>query len=150
LGLQLYQNQVSLQLRNPYHLLPDPWWWREQEDEEDRVPPEEIPLDERLAPFEGLSVDVVTLFVGGPLRTMDPELLHADTTRAVEAIAAALPDAEIAVVVQPSAVRTTWHDEDILLPMVVADVEGTTPWIRSPMVYDLFEDASGAYGHDEL
>ncbi|MCA9493826.1 MAG: hypothetical protein KC621_28040, partial [Myxococcales bacterium] len=46
--------------------------------------------------------------------------------------------------------RIEWKGKEILYYFLGAELDDVTPWIHTVMFYDLYEDAGGAYLHDEF
>jgi hypothetical protein len=113
-------------------------------------------MDERLAEISGpgLDWDVISLSFG-EFFGADPATFVARVESAYDAIQAALPGVEVVATIHvgnyPDLRVDFEGEEDLLYYFLVQFAERPIrPWIHTVMYYDLFEDAGGAYLHDEF
>ncbi|MGA9524773.1 MAG: hypothetical protein WBV82_25165 [Myxococcaceae bacterium] len=102
----------------------------------------------RDVPFDAISLSF------GEFSAADPGVFIDHVNLAAEALHELSPGIDINTVIhvgdQPE-LRVTWEGETLLYYFLVkfAD-ERLVPWVHTVMYYDLFEDAGGAYHHDDF
>jgi hypothetical protein len=110
-------------------------------------------IEERLdilrdVPFDDLSVSFGEFFA------LDPAAMVATLDLAYDGIQARWPGAPVGAHVHVGAspsLRVTWMGDDIPYYFLAARADpAIVPWIHTVMYYDLFEDAGGAYLHDDF
>ncbi len=110
-------------------------------------------MDERFGQIAGLGFDSVNLSFG-EFFGEDPEVFVASVESAWDAMNAAMPDAEMTTVIHVGNfedLRVEYRGEEVLYYFLSAFADRPiTPWIHTVMYYNLFEDAGGAYRHDEF
>ncbi len=101
----------------------------------------------------GLPFDAISLSFG-EFSAADPAVFLENVNLAAEVLHEVSPGIDINTVIhvgdQPD-LRVTWEGETLLYYFLVkfAD-ERLVPWVHTVMYYDLFEDAGGAYHHDDF
>jgi hypothetical protein len=83
----------------------------------------------------------------------DPETFVASATIAYERFQARWPGIAVPTVIHVGNyenLRVEYQGEEILYYFLVKFVDGLEPWVHTTMYYNLFEDAGGAYLHDEF
>jgi len=138
LGLQLFG---AANLQQSFDLLDDVGTEAEQRAE----------MHQRLSLLsEGLDFDVYNLSFG-EFYDEDPQGFVDSATWAVEEMQAVQPGVEVPAVVHVGADLTVeYQGEDLLYYHLAKHVEGLTPWVHTVMFYTLFDDAGGAYHHEEF
>lgn len=117
-------------------------------DDEDRAA-----IDGRLALLADVDWDLISLSFG-EFFGEDPETFIAKTNLAVERIRATWPDAEITATVHvgdSEDQHVEYDGEDLIYYMLVKHADPQiVPWVHTVMFYNLYEDAGGAYHHDDF
>ncbi len=114
------------------------------------VDPAEI--DARIATLAPVRPDVISLSFG-EFSGEDPQVFVDTGNDVVRRIHEAMPDAEVVTTLHVGNyddLRIEWEGEEILYYFLGAELDDVTPWVHSVMYYDLYEDAGGAYLHDEF
>lgn len=110
-------------------------------------------IDERLAAISAPGWDQVSLSFGEFVGE-DPQVFIDSVDLAYERIQTAMPGADVTATIHVGNfddLRVTYQGEELLYYFLVKYANpGITPWIHSVMYYDLYEDAGGAYLHDEF
>ncbi len=110
-------------------------------------------MDERFAEIAGLGFDAINLSFG-EFFGEDPEVFVAAVESAWDAMNQALPDAEMTTVIHVGnfeELRVEYRGVEVLYYFLSTFADRPiTPWIHTVMYYNLFEDAGGAYLHDEF
>jgi len=110
-------------------------------------------MDRRLAGIAGVPWDLVNLSFG-EFFGEDPQTFIDSTSLAYARIQAALPGVDVPAVVHVGNyedLRVEYEGEELLYYFLVTHADpGIRPWIHTVMYYNLYEDAGGAYLHDEF
>ena len=142
LGIQLFG---SSNLQQAYDLLDDAGLTLEQAGPI---------IDDRVAIVtDGLPFDAINLSFG-EFSGEDPQRFIEMTNLATERVLAALPDAEVSAVIHVGDTEATRVDHDgqnvIYYFLVQWADPRIVPYIHTVMYYNLFEDAGGAYHHEDF
>jgi hypothetical protein len=111
-------------------------------------------MDERIAVVtRDLPFDAVNLSFG-EFSGEDPERFIEMTNLATERVLAALPDAEVSAVIHvgdTEATRVDHEGQNVIYYFLVQWADPRiVPYIHTVMYYNLFEDAGGAYHHEDF
>ena len=99
---------------------------------------------------EDLDFDVFNLSFG-EFYDADPQAFIDAARWTVEELQALEPGAEVPAVVHVGAdLVVEYAGEELLYYHLAKHVEGLIPWVHTVMYYTLFDDAGGAYHHDEF
>ncbi|MCB9686860.1 MAG: hypothetical protein H6735_17610 [Alphaproteobacteria bacterium] len=104
---------------------------------------------ELLAPVEP---DVISLSFG-EFSGEDPQHFIDTGNEAVRLMHEVIDGSEVVTTVHVGNyddLRIEWNGKEILYYFLGAELDDVTPWIHTVMFYDLYEDAGGAYLHDEF
>lgn len=112
-----------------------------------------VQIDERLGLFGDLPFDAMSISFG-EFSASDPESMVTALDRTYEGIQARWPGRGVEAVVHVGAgeeLRVTYEGEEMPYYFLATRANpGIVPWIHTVMYYDLFEDAGGAYLHDDF
>ena len=106
----------------------------------------------RLGQLGAVRPDLINLSFG-EFSAEDPDRFVAEANQATDQIGSMIPSAEVTTVIHVGNyedLRISYQGEEMLYYFLAQFIEGTTPWVHSVMYYNLFEDAGGAYLHDEF
>lgn len=109
-------------------------------------------VDRRLDLYAAVDPDLLSLSFG-EFSGVEPATFVQTGTLAVQRMQERLPGVEVATTIHVGNyedLRVEWEGEEILYYFLADAIPGTTPWVHTVMYYDLFEDAGGAYLHDEF
>jgi hypothetical protein len=102
---------------------------------------------------EDLPWDVLNLSFG-EFSGQDPQAFIDSVNLAYSGIQIAAPGTEVPATIHVGNypdLQVTWQDQQMLYYFLVQFCDpGIEPWIHTVMYYDLFEDAGGAYLHDDF
>ncbi|MBK7858304.1 MAG: hypothetical protein IPJ65_06715 [Archangiaceae bacterium] len=103
--------------------------------------------------LDGVGFDLVNLSFG-EFFSADPALFVQRVDEAYQALQAVSPGTELTTTIhlgnQPS-LRVTYMGETLLYYFLVKFAQSPiTPWVHTVMYFDLYEDAGGAYFHDDF
>jgi len=141
LNVQLYGES---NIQNAYDLL----------DEVGTIDEQRAAIEDRLGTLlDGLPIDVLALSFGEFVGTEPAQFL--ESAGLASTIANEIrPDLELGGLMHVGngpELRVEWDDQTMLYYFLVAYVDPPiVPWVHSVMYYDLFDDAGGAYGHDDF
>jgi hypothetical protein len=108
-------------------------------------------MDSRLAALSGLGIDAIDLSFG-EFFAEEPEKFIASAELAYDRIQAALPGARVSSVIHVGDdLQVTWEGETFPYYFLATRLDRpVVPHIHTVMYYNLFEDAGGAYHHDDF
>jgi hypothetical protein len=109
-------------------------------------------VDQRLDVLAQVAPDGFDLSFG-EFSGEDPEAFVETATAAVERMHAAVPGAEVSTVIHVGNyddLQVEYLGEQLQYYFLAKHVDGAVPLVHSVMYYNLFEDAGGAYLHDEF
>jgi hypothetical protein len=110
-------------------------------------------MDARLAHLSPVKWDLVNLSFG-EFFGADPETFLASTNLAYARIQAAMPGVDVPATIHVGNypdLMVEYEGEEILYYFLVKYADpGILPWVHTVMFYDLYEDAGGAYLHDDF
>lgn len=111
-----------------------------------------VSIPERLGHLGGIPFDAVNLAFG-EFSGAEPDAFIDAVELAYDHIAEVLPSAEMTASIHVGNfedTRVTYMGEEMLYYFLVRFVDRPIiPWIHTVMYFDLFEDAGGAYNHDD-
>jgi hypothetical protein len=114
---------------------------------------DEAQLRERLQLLAPFGLDTLSLSFG-EFSGEAPERFVSTGNLAVELVGEELPTVKDVVttihVGNYEDLRIEYQGEELLYYFLADEIEGATPWIHTVMYYNLYEDAGGAYLHDEF
>ena len=114
---------------------------------------EDAQMRERLQVVGDLGFDVLNLSFG-EFFAEDPATFIDSAERAYDAIQDEAGPVEVPTVIHVGNfddLRVEWEGQDLLYYFLAAETDrDLKPWIHTVMYYNLFEDAGGAYLHDEF
>lgn len=112
-----------------------------------------VQIDEQLALFGDLPFDAMSISFG-EFFASDPVAMVTALDRTYEGIQARWPGRRVEAVVHVGAgeeLRVTYEGEEMPYYFLAARANpAIVPWIHTVMYYDLFEDAGGAYLHEDF
>lgn len=141
LNVQLYGES---NIQNAYDLL----------DEVGTADEQRAAIEERLGTLlDGLPIDLLVFSFGEFVGT-EPAQFIESAGLAAEVALELRPDLELGGLIHVGngpELRVEWEGESMLYYFLVAFVDPPiVPWVHSVMYYNLFDDAGGAYGHDDF
>jgi hypothetical protein len=108
---------------------------------------------ERLALLAPLGLDTLSMSFG-EFSGEEPDKFVETGNHAVALVREELPTVKDVVttihVGNYDDLRIEYQGEELLYYFLADEIEGATPWIHTVMYYNLYEDAGGAYLHDEF
>ncbi|MEQ1502131.1 MAG: hypothetical protein ABMB14_07860 [Myxococcota bacterium] len=114
---------------------------------------DESEVDARLALIASATPDAIDLSFG-EFSGADPAVFVDTANKAVGRMRAAMPGVDVSTVIHvgnAEDLRVDYNGEtDLLYYFLAKYIDGTRPLVHTVMYYNLFEDAGGAYLHDEF
>ena len=122
-------------------------------DRVDTLEVEAVEMDRRLAALSPVPWDTIALSFG-EFNGEEPQTFIDTTNLAYDRVQAAMPGVEMTAVIHVGNyddLRVTYDDKEMLYYFLVQYANpAIRPWVHSVMYYNLYEDAGGAYLHDEF
>lgn len=122
-------------------------------DQVDTAAAESAEMDRRYAALAPIPWDTLALSFG-EFNGEDPQVFIDTTNLAYERAQVAMPGVEMTAVIHVGNyddLRVTYQGQEMLYYFLVQFANpAIRPWVHSVMYYDLYEDAGGAYMHDDF